>query len=319
MDKIRVGFIGAGGLANSMHYPSLAEFEDAEIVAISELNPQRLQATADKYTVEARYQNYQQMLEQTDVDAVYVIMPPHHLFDVVATCLQAGKHVFIEKPPGVTTYQTASLAELAAKHNCLTMCGFNRRFIPLLVESKAQVESKGPIIQCTSTFLKYHTGGRYYNGSIDILTCDAIHAVDTLRWMGGEIRTLASSIHAYDAPFENSFNALVEFESGATGFLVTNWMVGKRVHTFEMHARGISAFVDGDDCARIYQDNKADASIRTADEAAASSETHKSYGFFFENRHFIDCVKANRQPQTCFADATRTMELVDRIYVARLS
>ncbi len=318
MKPIRIGFIGAGSLANAMHYPSLAEFEDAQIVAICDLNEQHLNATADKYQVDRRYTNYRQMLEQVDLDAVYVIMPPHHLFDIVIHCLQAKKHVFIEKPPGLTTYQTASFAELAAKNGCLTMCGFNRRFIPLLAQSKSLVEEQGPIIQCTATFLKYHTGGRYYNGAIDILTCDAIHAVDTLRWMGGEVRALASTIHAYESTFENSFNALIEFENGATGFLVTNWMVGRRVHTFEMHAKGISAFVDGDDCAHVYHGNQEAGRTITAQEAAGSDLRHKSYGFYFENRHFIDCIGQGCEPNTCFADAVKTMELVDRIYASRI-
>ena len=41
---------------------------------------------------------------------------------------------------------------------------------------------------------------------------------------------------------------------------------------------------------------------------------HHTYGFFGENRHFIDCIKNNVEPETCFADATKTMELVDRLY-----
>ena len=52
MDKVKVAMIGAGGMANGVHYPSLASFDDAEIAAICDLDEKRLNDTADKYQVE---------------------------------------------------------------------------------------------------------------------------------------------------------------------------------------------------------------------------------------------------------------------------
>lgn len=315
MEKVRVGMIGAGGMANSVHYPSLAEFEDAEISAICDLDGDRLKKTADKYNVEKRYSDYKKMISEVELDAVYIIMPPHHLFDLVIQCLNRKLNVFIEKPPGVTPEQTRNMALTAEKKDCLTMVGFNRRFIPLMVKVRGMVEERGPILQCAATFYKNSIGaGPYYNGAIDILTCDAVHAVDTLRWMGGEVLALASDIRSLHAEYENSFNALMRFEEGATGFLLTNWVVGKRVHTFEMHAKGISAFIDGNGKAFVYSDNKEEGIALDACEVAGSKENHKYYGFYAENRHFIDCIKQKQMPQTNFTDAYRTMELVENIY-----
>jgi len=315
MEKVRIGMIGAGGMANAVHYPSLAEFDDVEICAISDLDDERLKRTADKYKVEKRYKDYKKMVSEVDLNAVYIIMPPHHLFDLVIHCLNCKLNVFIEKPPGVTSEQTRNMALTAEKNHCLTMVGFNRRFIPLMVKVKEMVQERGPILQCAATFYKNSIGaGPYYNGAIDILTCDAVHAVDTLRWMGGEVLAVASDIRSLYAEYDNSFNALMRFEDGATGFLLTNWVVGKRVHTFEMHAKGISAFVDGDGKAFIYSDNKSEGIVLDTFEVAGSKDNYKYYGFYAENRHFIDCIKQNQLPQTNFADAFKTMELVRNIY-----
>jgi len=319
MDKVKVGFVGAGGLAMGNHYPSLAEFPDAEIAAISELNEQRMRTAAEKYRVSATFSDYRKMIEQAPLDAVYVIMPPHHLFDIVAFCLEQKKHVFIEKPPGVYAYQTRELANLAEKKGCKTMVAFNRRFIPLMRQCRKLVEERGPIIQCMATFVKNHlNGGPYYKGAVDILTCDAIHAVDAMRWMGGEPKAVASDVNSFCMDLPNSFNALIKFQGGASGFLVTNWAVGARRHTFEMHAKGISAYIDPDDKALIFKDNKAEPQVLTANDAAGATQKFKSYGFFGENRHFIDCLKEGRMPETNFADATRTMELVNRIYGSQI-
>ena len=319
MKKVSVGMIGAGSLANSMHYPSLAELDDVEIAAICDLDAERLRATTDKYGVERTYTDYKRMVDQVDMDAVYIIMPPHHLFDPVIHCLNSKLNVFIEKPPGITAEQTRNMALTAEENDCLTMVGFDRRFIPLMVEVKKIVEARGPILQCAATFYKHSIGsGPYYGGAIDILACDAVHAVDTLRWMGGEVAAVASDIRKLDAEYDNSFNALLKFEGGATGFLLTNWVAGKRVHTFEMHARGVSAFVDPNHEAIIYSDNKEEGRTIETQEAAGSAENRKFYGFHNENQHFIDCIRQNRMPDTNFADALKTMELVERIYRSRI-
>lgn len=319
MEKVKVGMIGAGGMANSVHYPSLAEFDDVEIAAICDLDESRLTKTADKYQIERRYSEYKKMVSEIDLDAVYIIMPPHHLFDLVIHCLNSKLNVFIEKPPGVMSEQTRNMARTAEKNDCLTMVGFNRRFIPIMVKVKEIVEERGPILQCAATFYKNSIGaGPYYAGAIDILSCDAVHAVDTLRWMGGEVVAAASDIRKLHADYDNSFNALLKFESGATGFLLTNWVAGKRVHVFEMHAKGISAFVDADDMAVIYSDNKSGGQILKTQEVAGSSQNYRFYGFYNENRHFIDCIKQKHMPDTNFADAVKTMELVDLIYRSQI-
>jgi predicted dehydrogenase len=85
-----------------------------------------------------------------------------------------------------------------------------------------------------------------------------------------------------------------------------------------MHAKGISAFVNPNESAVVYSDNKEEGLIITTKEAAKSDEFAKYYGYYDENRHFIDCVKEGKQPETSFLDAVKTMELVDAIYHSRI-
>ena len=61
---VRVAMIGAGRMANNVHYPSLASFDDVEIAAICDVAQEPLNATADKYGVEKRYSDYRQMVAE---------------------------------------------------------------------------------------------------------------------------------------------------------------------------------------------------------------------------------------------------------------
>ncbi len=319
MEKVNIALIGAGGMANSVHYPSLRECEDVNLVGLCDVVPSKLRATAERFEISETFSDYKEMLEKTAPDAVYILMPPQHLFPLVIHCLAQQHHVFIEKPPGITLHQTQEMARAAEKHDCKTMVGFNRRFIPLLQKVKAQVEKEGPIIQCMSTFHKNAPAALYYDGVIDVLTCDAIHAVDALRWLGGgEVKAVASDINSFHSPRENSFNALVKFTSGASGYLATNWAVGGRVHTFEMHARGISGYVNPDAGGSAVLHTPDGITEITTEAAADSDSLHRTYGFYAESRHFIDSLQQNRHPDTCFADAIKTMELVTAIYENRI-
>ena len=319
MKKVNIALIGAGGMANGVHYPSLSECEDVNLVGLCDLIPSKLQTTAERFEIERTFTDYKQMLEKTSPDAVYVLMPPQHLFPIVIHCLSQQHHVFIEKPPGVTLHQTQEMARAAEKNGCKTMVGFNRRFIPLLQQVKSSVEANGPIIQCMSTFHKNTPSALYYDGVIDVLTCDAIHAVDALRWIGGgEVKAVASDINSFYAERENSFNAIVKFTSGASGYLCTNWAVGARIHIFEMHAREISAYINPDAGGRAVLHTPEGITEITPEAAAGSDATHRVYGFYGESRHFVDAILQDRQPDTCFADAVKTMELVSAIYQNRI-
>ncbi|MHB8993731.1 MAG: Gfo/Idh/MocA family protein [Armatimonadota bacterium] len=318
--KTRLALIGAGGMANGVHYPSLAEMPDVEMAALCDVVPEKLNATADKFGIEKRYSDYKKMIEEVAPDAVYVLMPPHHLFDIVVHILNCKLHCYIEKPPGVMAEQTRQMANLAEEKGVIGMAAFNRRFMPIMRQCKAKVEAAGPINQVVSTFYKQHDGGPYYGGAIDILSCDAVHAVDALRYMGGDVVDCASSVRSLGKKFDTSFTALVEFESGAVGVLLANWGTGGRVHQFEMHSHGASAFINPDVSAVLNLNNVLAAETITTQEAAGGrTENYHYYGFFGENRHFIDCVKSGKQPETSFADAVKTMELVDLIYASSMS
>lgn len=320
MKKLKIGFIGCGAFANMVHYPSLNEMEDVEISAICDIDKEKLNNTGEKYKIEKRYNDYKKMFEENELNGVFIIMPPYHLYDLVIDALKRKLNVFIEKPPGITLFQTKNMADLASKNKCKTMVGFNRRFIPLLKKVREIVEKKGPIIQVVSTFYKnMYPNFLYYNGAVDILTCDAIHAVDVLRWLCGEVKNVKSIIKSYYSDTPNAFNAIIEFEKGATGILLTNWSVGKRIHTFELHSLGISAFVDCNDKAIIYTDNKEEPEIISTFDVSKSNQLYRFYGYYDEDKHFIESIKENKEPECNFSDAVKTMELVEKIYKSNIS
>ncbi len=125
-EKVRVAMVGAGNMANTVHYPSLASFPDVEFAGICDIRLDRLHGTADKYNIpaERRYVNYQKMIEEVQPDAVYVIGQPDVMYPLWMWCLEHGQNLYIEKPMAITVHQSRSLAYMAEKHGCITQVSF---------------------------------------------------------------------------------------------------------------------------------------------------------------------------------------------------
>jgi virulence factor len=316
-NRVRVAMIGAGAMANRVHYPSLASFADVEIAAICDIDAARLNATADRYGVSARYADYQKMIEAQAPDAVYVIGQPHIMYDIWAWCLQHGLNLYIEKPLGLSLHQARSLAHLAEKHGCITQVSFQRRSCPMVVKLYEQCRQRGPMVHALCRFYKFAI--EPFLGARDHMYDDGVHAIDTLRWLcGGEVVNVQSITRRVQTPDMNFFTALLEFDNGAIGILVNSWTSGRRIFAVEMHAPGICAEAEHEGKGYLYADGDTKGMEFDTRQVAASDEFYVYGGFQAKNREFIDCLRARRQPSSNFGDALKTIEVAERILAQSL-
>jgi virulence factor len=312
LERVRVAMIGAGSMANHVHYPSLASFDDVEIAAICDINTQRLNATADKYDVERRYTDHRQMVQEIAPDAVYAIGPPHIMYDIWVWCLQEGLNLYIEKPMGITLHQADMLAHLAEAKGCITQVSFQRRTCPMVVQLREECLKRGPIVHAVCKFYKYMI--EPYTRARDHMMDDGVHAIDTLRWMcGGEVVQIHSVTKRVMVPDINFFAVLLEFDNGATGVMLNSWSSGRRIFAVEMHAPGIWVEAEHEGKGILYADGDTKGVEHDTRQVAGSDELYVFGGFQAKNREFIDCLKSGEQPGSCFADAVKTMEVACRI------
>lgn len=315
--NVRVAMIGAGGMANHVHYPSLASFNDVEIAAICDLDEQRLKTTADKYEVEGRYTNYRQMVEEVAPDAVYVIGPPHLMFDIWTWCLNEGLNLYIEKPMGITIHQARTLTYLAEQKKCITQVSFQRRSCPLVVKLRDECLKRGPIVHAECAFYKCEP--KPYLQARDHMMDDGVHAIDTLRWMcGGEVVKVSSQCKRIGTPDINFISAMLEFDNGATGVMLNSWTSGRRIFKVEMHAPGICVEAEHEVKGVLYADGDTKGVVYDTKEVAGSDQNYVYGGFQAKNREFIDAVKTGTQPSSNFADAIKTMEVAEIILAQAL-
>jgi virulence factor len=313
----RVAMIGAGGMANTVHYPSLASFDDVEIAAICDVDEARLKATADKYRVERRYTDYRRMVEDIAPDAVYAIGQPQIMYDIWTWCLSQGLNLCIEKPMGLSIHQARALAHLAEKHGCITQVSFQRRTCPMVAMLRERCLERGPIVHAVCTF--YKCALEPLLGARDHMMDDGVHAIDTLRWMcGGEVVDVESVVKRVGVPDVNFIVATLYFDNAAIGVMMNSWTSGRRVFRVEMHAPGICVEAEHEGKGTLYADGDTKGTEFDTRKVAGSDEFFVFAGFQAKNRQFIDAVRSGTQPQSCFADAVKTMEVAEVILAKAL-
>ena len=169
-------------------------------------------------------------------------------------------------------------------------------------------------------------------GSISAFESDTIHCVDLVRSIAGAAPAKAATVIAQaNDVTANMWNSVFEFEGGITGTIRANYQTGGRVHTFEIHGPGASAFINlgfgGFGCdARVLlgtgsggyslaAGGAAKLDLRELDgmELAGSDQFYRYYGFFQEDEEFVRCVHKGAEPETTIADAVKSFELVDMI------
>ncbi|RWX16190.1 Gfo/Idh/MocA family oxidoreductase [Rhizobium leguminosarum] len=134
MSPINLAIVGVGKIVRDQHLPSIAKNPDFDLVA-----------TASRHgTVEGAksYTTIEAMLDaEPSIDAVSLCMPPQYRYEAAYKALVAGKHVFLEKPPGATLSEVADLEALASKQGASLFASWHSRYAPAVEAAKAFLAS----------------------------------------------------------------------------------------------------------------------------------------------------------------------------------
>ena len=140
---VRVGLIGCGMVAERRHLPALQALRDVEVVAAADPDEVRLVAVADRFGIERRYADHQALLADSDVGAVAVLTPTQSHVRIATDALDAGKHVLIEKPLGLSIDECDQLIAKASESPSKVMVGLNMRWYSLVNEAREIVRQGG--------------------------------------------------------------------------------------------------------------------------------------------------------------------------------
>lgn len=323
---VRIGWIGCGVHANEMLLPQIGRL-DAEIVALCDMDPDRLGRTARRYGVaEADVtRDWRTVLARDDVDAIGVAAGPAAHHEIGLAALARGLPVFLEKPPAANALQARALADASSNAGKPVVLGFMKRY------STAN-RIAGNIVHdvrfgAPATFLgHYMTAPTYFEKDPDytgFYLHHCVHYLDFVPWLMGEAVSLDVRAHEL-APGKLALHVDFRFASGAIGTLAMGthqsrgtpmewWQVTadhQRVEVRNVHevrhyraapfkvGRGEATLRDGED-ALVWEPNL----------TVAANEDHKGYHALLGD--FLSAAQGEATQAPNAEDGARAMTLLE--------
>jgi predicted dehydrogenase len=142
--SVKLGVLGAGLFANSVLLPSIKKTGDIELVGIASSGGLHAQHAGKKFGFQYATSDDDQVIDDPNVNTVAILTRHNTHADLVVKALQAGKHVFVEKPLAITPEQLQEIEQqLLITDNQLLLTGFNRRFAPLARNLRSLISTQG--------------------------------------------------------------------------------------------------------------------------------------------------------------------------------
>ena len=219
-----IGVIGAGNFAISTILPCLKK-TDARLKYIAgKTNAHMVQHAAKKFEIENALTDYRQILDDNEIDAVFIVTGHHTHARFVTEALAAGKHVFVEKPLCIYEEDLAGIADALGKNSDKQlMVGFNRRYSPHTVKIKQLLTGRGGPLAMNMTINAGHIPSDHWvqdpkRGGGRIIG-EGCHFIDLLSFVAGSpVTTVSAMMVGEGVAVRNDKMAIVlQFEDGSIG------------------------------------------------------------------------------------------------------
>jgi phosphoglycerate dehydrogenase-like enzyme/predicted dehydrogenase len=291
--------VGAGPAARALHLPVLAQMQergDVVLSCICDLDHERARAAHRQFGFLDNAGDAAAALARPDVRAVYLFGSAqlHHQLGLRA--LDAGKHLFVEKPIAPSFEEACQLAEAARTRGLVAVGGHNRRFYRALEDVRARAGRTG-WRYAEATFHKPESGKPPPFGARTWLTANGIHALDALLWMMGD---LPEQMTAF-ATAPDMFSAVMRWPDGAQASFRCNNQAGARREEYAFHAAG--------ETCRITDEGLA---VERNGSVSVSAYPMVSDGFAAEHEAFISAIRTGEEPRHSIA------RLAPSLFIAQL-
>ncbi len=291
---VRIGFIACGGIAHA-HLAAYQNNDKADVVAVCDVDPAKAEAMAEKAGANA-YTDLKEMLDAEQLDGVSLLTPPKFHADLAVEALQAGVHVFSEKPLAdslAAGQRMADAAAAAGRHLLVAVC---HRFHEPVVRAK-QLIDEGKLGRLT-TFRNrfgYRTGvpddvTRLRGG---ILLDNGAHSVDLFRFLVGEVQSVCGwAGRGERAQIEDvcNCNVLLESVDGVGGVIELNGLAGKCLNVVEVYGEDGTCVIDYGGGPSQFLPASGDPVV--LDDPGLPG----SHRFQREIDHFVACILGEEEP-----------------------
>lgn len=321
-EKTKIGVVGLGGIAQLVHLPILAKLPNVEIVAVAEINKNRLNSVADKFDISSRYLDYKEMLSSEQLDAVIIATPTNTHLEIALDCLSAKKHLLIEKPVSVNHLEAAQIIKASKKVKKKVMVGMNLRFRPdsMLMKSLANSGELGNIFYVRCGWLRKQSSEEKWFLNKDksgggVISDLGILVLDLALWFYGHQKIKSISVQKFSHQTKNvedSAVGLLRMETGEVINFEVSWGLHSEADTFKMTIYGTkgTAHLNPLRAYRRMDSGRIDYTLS----GAANSVNLFKKSYENELKHFISAIRENGPVISTIEESYAMMKLLASVY-----
>jgi predicted dehydrogenase len=343
-ERISVGIIGAGTIAGRGHIPGYLDQPDARLTAVCDVVGERASLVAEELGAGHVCEDYRELLELDDVDAVSVCTPNKFHAPIAIAALRAGKHVLCEKPPAMSADEAQAMVDAAQANDRVLMICLNNRFQPEIQLLKQYIEDGelGRVYYAKTGILRRRgsAGGWFSEKSISgggALIDIGVHCLDWTWWLMGCPQPLQvygqvyQEIGSYHLTYETSWTpadlegkakaqdwagdtdelaiATICLANGATMRVEVSWALNneKTIQYTELYGNRAGARLSP---LTIFGQERG----RLVDNTPHVPEQDGARTHSLAIRHFLDCIRTGEKPLTTPEQIVDLMRILDAIY-----
>ncbi len=334
--------IGCGRVAVERHLPVLSALAEVRLVALAELNEQRLEETARRFKVAHACTNYRALLDRDDIDVVAILTPPQSHADIGCDTLNAGKHLFIDKPLALTCTDCHRLIERAERSSRQVMVGYNLRWHRLVLGARQIIQS-GALgrIKALSSMnthplpeLEERDWMRHRDSGGGAIQSEAVHHFDLWRFLlQSKVVQVTVTSHSSSRYEDESITMTAQMSDGAlvSGLFSLGTSGSNQIEIFGERGRlslslyrydGLEYFsyseYEGDLMRRVRKSARTMAEIPQIIPALRQGGDFPAT-FRSEWRHFLNCLRTDSKPECTLQDGQEATEIAQACSASALS
>lgn len=298
---IRIALVGCGEHSRGSHAAPLARFaathpNEITLVAACDLNGEKASEFCRSFGFAQAYEDLDRMLEVEKPDACVSVMPMEKIGEVGIKLLQRRIPCVIEKPLGTSLAAIERLAVVARETQTPHMVSVNRRFMPYLNQARSWMHQHGPLRYVRASQI------RHQRSEPDFIWSTAIHVIDALRYIAGEIQKFDVTVPRALTSKATWYVISLGFESGTTGQVEILPTVGMIEELYELFGEGCRARVTaGSGTQRsleCWKDGRQVIASRTTEDEPEDLRN----GAYQEVEEFVRALRIGTHPQPSIDD-----------------
>jgi predicted dehydrogenase len=317
-EKIALGLIGCGSIAQESHVPAIAQIPSARIVAVADSDSSKARTVQKKLDSVKIYEDYRQLLRDDEVDAVDICTPTKYHSEIVVAAANSGKHVLCEKPIALTLEDADRMINACAENRVKLMIAHSRRFIPRNSIAKRLIREGRigkPIwgLQISRRGMA-EPGSWYFDPAMTYgpIAEVGIHDADLLRWFFDDevVEVIGTGkVRESISPLYNQVLAILKFKHGPVASFEVGYVLPKGYAQYTtLELMGSKGFVSA-------ADNQMNVVVKAQENGvtyplAYSDMLSVSNAYRAEIEAFLNSIILDKAPPVSGQDARAALEIV---------